>query len=203
MLDRHQLESAGTKYPNQLDGLYAVAFGLLLCTGIGLANLLDQPVRGLWFGAANLLFIFVSNDVRRYYAETFGRATPTRGRQLRCLGATIAALGVGVGLHRLTGRVSGWPAEGRVNPLLLSMALGGLVFYAINARLRAFQVLVWLALAAAAIAPSWSRTVDRDAIAWLIVGASFVFIGVIEHLEVVRAFHAFGRTDLTASDVPA
>jgi hypothetical protein len=203
MLDRHQLESAGTKYPINFDGLYAVAFGVLLCAGIGLPNLLDQTVHGWWFSSANLVFCFVSNDFRLYYAETFGRATPTRARQLRCFGAAVTAIGVGLALHYLIGRVTGWPAEGRVNPLLLCIALGGLVFYAINARLRAFQVVLWLALAAAAITPWWSRSVDRDAIAWLIVGAGFVIIGVIEHAEIVRTFHAYEHIALEDSDVPA
>lgn len=203
MLDRRLLESAGTSYPIHVQGLYAVPFGLAVSLLAGLANLVKGSggSRVLVLSMLPVLLAFAA--VSRHYHRTFGRADPAHARQVRYGIAAAAGFAVFLGVDQLARTILGRPPEQPVNTTLASWAIGMLAFHAISTGLRAHHIVIWVAALVAGALPVWGHGLDRDAIAYLPIGAAIMVSGIIDHLYLLRTFRSFEHLDLEDSNVRA
>lgn len=203
-MDRHQLESAGSNYPYlHFQGLYAVPVGLIQWFLVCLPNLEDRPVAG-WVIAVGAGVAFAALvGVSLYYRRTFGRVTPTPERRTRYFVATAALFAVFIAADQLARTVLGRPPDQPVSTTAAAWALGMLAFYAVASALRSHHIVIWSVTFVVGVLPIWGLGVDRDALAYVPIGAAMIIAGLFDHRDLVRAFGSYEQLDLEGSDARA
>jgi hypothetical protein len=200
-MERKTFESAAANYPHvHLQGLYAVPFGFIWVL-TGLSNLQSKSVAPVILGCGVLLCLGALGLIGRYYANSFGRVTPTRSRQVRYFVALPLSFAVFVGVDQLARSVLGRPPGQPVSTYAISWAVGMLVFYASTVGLRAHHLVIWGSLLVAGLLPIWGLGADRDAVAMFPIGAATVLSGVLDHRLFVRSLASWHGRDLETSSV--
>ncbi|MEV0651213.1 hypothetical protein AB0I28_38765 [Phytomonospora sp. NPDC050363] len=195
-MDQRQLRSAGALYPySHPQGLYGIPFGMALAL-VGLSNL-HRPPAGTWLVIAGVVSTLAAlAGVTRYYRVNFGRVTPMRSRQTRCLVAAVTGFAVYIGLDQLGRALLGRPPEEPVSTTAAAWAVGMLVFYAIAAGLRVHHVAVWAVVFVAGVLPIWGTGVDREAVAYFPIAAATMVAGLFDHRSLVLTFRSYRDLDL-------
>ena len=185
-MNRTQLRSTAVGYP-YLRGLLSIPAGLLFVLA-ALGNWSWGPLRHDWvFLTAAAAIAASALAIDRYYAEHFGRVTPSRGRQRRAAAAAVAGVVVMIGMPTLLRSRAGWSLDLPVNPIPAAFAVLMLGYYAAVVRLRAHHVLVWGAVVVAGLLPVWTGA-DPSNVGLVIAGAAAVVNGVLDHVVLVRQF---------------
>ncbi|MYS83592.1 hypothetical protein [Embleya scabrispora] len=201
-MDRKSLESAAADY-SYLRGLLSIPAGVLFLVS-GVTNLgwgpLDRPwaawAAGALMGAAGALYLWLT----RYYAENYGRVTPSGRARAR---AAIVTAG---GAALVAGAVSlDWRVALPLSTTTAAFAAVMYVSYAVGMRPRPHHVAVWGTLAAAGLLPIWGDVGAAGRIngGLMLVGVATIVTGVLDHAALRRAFGPAQGPDLGGSDVGA
>jgi hypothetical protein len=185
-MDRAQLRSTAAGYP-YLRGLLSVPAGLLFVLA-ALGNWGWGPLRHDWvFVAAAGAIAASALAIDRYYAEHFGRVTPSRARQRRATAAAVAGVAIMVGAPFLLRSRAAWSLDLPVNPIPAAIGVLMLVYYAAVVGLRGHHVVVWGAVVVAGLLPVWTGA-DPSNVGLVMAGAAAIVNGVLDHVALVRAF---------------
>jgi hypothetical protein len=199
-MDRKALESTARDYP-YLQGLWVLPLGFLLVL-TGISNLQRRPSGPVMLaivGVGLVLSAVAMLLIARYYRDTYGAVTPTRGRNVRqavALLAWVVVLFVG-GSGFLF-----WSPASSVCVYAAAFAAATLVYYAILVGLKAHHVVIWGSILVAGLLPVWGFLgADRDAVAMFPLGVALIASGVLDQRLLARAFAASQRSNLENSNV--
>ena len=199
-MDRKSLESTARDYP-YLQGLWVLPLGFLLVL-TGISNLQRRPsgpVLLAIFGVGLALSALAMLLIARYYRDTYGAVTPTRGRNVRQVVALLAWVVV---LFVGAGRFVFWSPVSSVCVYAAAFAAATLVYYAILVGLKAHHVVIWGSVLVAGLLPVWgSLGADRDAVAMFPLAVALIASGVLDQRLLARAFAASQRSNLLDSNV--
>ncbi|MFF7243407.1 hypothetical protein ACFZBU_05845 [Embleya sp. NPDC008237] len=186
-MDRKSLESAAADY-SYLRGLLSVPAGVLIIVA-GLTNLRWEPLDHAWVtwtaGALVVVAGAVHLWVTRYYAEHYGRITPSGRDRTRAAIVTAAGAALVAGAVTLDWRV--------VLPVCTTTAAFASVMYvsyAVGMRPRPHHVAIWGTVGAAGLLPIWGDVGATGKIngGLMLVGVATIVTGVLDHAALQRAF---------------
>ncbi len=122
---------------------------------------------------------------------------------MRTLRADGAGFGVYIAADQLARAILGRPSQHPVSTTAATLALGMVVFYAMNTTLKARHIVIWGTLLVAGLLPSGGLGVNRDAVAYFPIGAASVASGLLDHRLLVRTFKSYRALDLDNADAGA
>lgn len=199
-MERTHLEAAVAEN-SHLRGLFAVPLGgLMLLSALG--NLEAGPLRHDWvFIAVALSLLATCRPIARFYDEHYGRATPSRRRQVRGAIAVVLCVPVVIAGSLLLSSRAAWSLDLPVNPTAISFALVMLVAYAMSVGLRAHHKVVVGALLLAGLIPVWERAGASGNAGLALAGVAVAVAGVLDHRLLVQTFGPSRRLDAEHVDV--
>ncbi|MET7301621.1 hypothetical protein [Embleya sp. NPDC005575] len=201
-MDRKSLESAAADY-SYLRGLLSIPAGVLFIVA-GVTNLRWGPLDHAWVtwtagalvGVAGAVYLWAA----RYYAENYGRVTPSGRARTRAAIATAAGAALVAGAVNLD-----WHVALPLSTTTAALASVMYVSYAVGMRPRPHHVAVWGTLAVAGLLPIWGDVGAAGKIngGLMLVGVATIVTGVLDHAALQRAFGPAQGPDLGGSDVGA
>ncbi|MFI1386577.1 hypothetical protein [Embleya sp. NPDC020886] len=201
-MDRKSLEAAAADY-SYLKGLLSIPTGVLFIIA-GVTNMRWGPLDHAWvtWAAGGLMIVAgaVYLWVTRYYAENYGRITPSSRARIR------AGTGAAVGAALVAGAVNlDWRVVLPLSATTVVFALVMYVSYAIGMRPRPHHVAVWGTLAVAGVLPIWGDVgaTGRINVGLMLVGVATIVTGLLDHAALQRAFGPTQDPDLGGGDVGA
>ncbi len=168
-------------------GLFGLPLGVVFVAA-ALGNEEWGPLRHPWaFLAVLAVAGAAAAGINRWYAQRFGRITPTPRQQTR--EAATGALGAALlfCLATLLRSHAAWSLDLPVNPIPAAFALLMLAYYAIVVGLRAHHVAVWGALLVVGLLPVWDGA-DPGNVGLVLAGVAAAVNGVLDHLALLRRF---------------
>ena len=182
-MERKDLESAAVDVTS-LRGLLAIPIGLLfILTGLG--NLGWSPLgHPLAFLGSLLVLAAAYLGINRFYNDNYGRATPSKRRQLRHNVASLVLFGAGL----VGGSILDFWFDLPVSLFAAVFALAMLAWFAISMGLKAHHLIIWGALLVAGLLPVWGALPDRVSVAWLPIGVATIAVGIFDHRALVRTY---------------
>jgi hypothetical protein len=184
-MNHSELRSAAAGYP-YLRGLFSVPAGLLLLLA-ALGNAELGPFRHDWvFLGTAAVFAAIALAIDRYYAEHFGRVTPSLRQQYRFAAVAVGGVLLILGASTLLRSRAGWSLDLPVNPIAATFGVLMLVYYAAVVGLRTHHLVIWGPVVVAGLLPVWTGA-DPSNIGLAIAGAASIVNGVFDHLELVRS----------------
>lgn len=191
-----ELETAAASY-SHLRGLLFVPAGVLFILS-ALANWDVGPLRPDWaFPIAVAVVGVVYLVLARYYADHYGRMSPSAAQQARGAVALALAVVVTLGGSLLLRSRAGWSLDLPVNAIAVSFAVVMLASYAIGVGLAAHHVAIFGALLVIGAVPLWDGE-DPSNVGLLLAGVAVILSGLFDHRRFVRMFgapHALERQD--------
>ncbi|MEA2842461.1 MAG: hypothetical protein QOJ69_132 [Actinomycetota bacterium] len=196
-MERKELESAAAQV-TYLRGLFGIPIGLLfILTGVG--NLGWAPLANPWIFLACLgLLVATALAIYRYYNDNYGRATPSRGRQVRYALASVL-----IGAAMVGGPIVDFNLDLPVSLFAAGFALAVLAWFAICVGLKRRHLVIWGALLVVGLLPIWGGLSDKISVAWFPMGVATMVAGIFDHVALVRSFGPAKDVDLENSNVGA
>ncbi len=196
-MERKDLESAAAKV-TYLRGLIGIPVGLLfILTGLG--NLQWGPFANDWVFIGCLTVIGLAGlAIYLYYNANYGRATLSRGRQVR-----YALSCIPFGLAMVGGPILDSKLDLPVSLFAAGFALAMLAWFALCVGLQTHHVVIWGALLVVGLLPVWGGQSDKVSVAFMAMGVACIAAGTFDHLALVRSFGRAGDPHVEDSNVGA
>jgi hypothetical protein len=93
----------------------------------------------------------------------------------------VAGFAAYIAADQLGRAILGRPPQEPVSTTAAGWALGMLVFHAATLGLRAHHIAIWASVLVAGLLPIWGLSVDRDAIAFFLIGVATIASGLVDH----------------------
>lgn len=195
-VERKELETAAVRIVYGR-GLIAVPVGaLFIITGLG--NLRWGVFAKSWVYVAGVVTVVIAVLLARlYYNAHFGQVAFARKQQLR-FDVTAAVLSA----VALTGGVildSSFDLP--VSLFAITFALSTVTWLIATVGVRLHHLVIGGALLLSGALPIWGGLDDRVSVAWLPIGFATIVAGLLDHLQLVRAYGTAPDGDLTGSHV--